>query len=107
SFEPSTYEEASKDVNWINAMNKEMHALYENDTWDLTDLLVERKPSGSKWVFRIKYMSSGEVESPNDDKEGIHVSSEGSAYQPGSGGDLIQLSSDKQMPHSGLASIIH
>ncbi|GJV29475.1 ribonuclease H-like domain-containing protein [Tanacetum coccineum] len=44
SFEPFTYEEASKDVNWINDMNEEMHALYENDTWELTDFLVGRKP---------------------------------------------------------------
>ncbi|GJX70588.1 ribonuclease H-like domain-containing protein [Tanacetum coccineum] len=33
SSEPSSFEEASKDVNWINAMNDEMHAFYENDTW--------------------------------------------------------------------------
>ncbi|GJT51520.1 ribonuclease H-like domain-containing protein [Tanacetum coccineum] len=37
SFEPSSFEEASKDVNWINGMNDEMKAL-------------------------IKYMSSGEIE---------------------------------------------
>nr|GEU46237.1 heat stress transcription factor A-7a-like [Tanacetum cinerariifolium] len=30
--EPSFYEEAVKDVNWVNAMNEEMHALYENKT---------------------------------------------------------------------------
>ncbi|GKC85809.1 ribonuclease H-like domain-containing protein [Tanacetum coccineum] len=54
--------EASKDVNWINVMNEEMHALYENKTWIMTDLPVERKPIGSKWVFRIKYKSNGEVE---------------------------------------------
>ncbi|GKA50175.1 ribonuclease H-like domain-containing protein [Tanacetum coccineum] len=62
SFEPSTYEEALKDVNWINAMNEEMHALSENDTLELTDIPIGRKPTGSKWVFRIKYKSSGEVE---------------------------------------------
>nr|GEY43281.1 ribonuclease H-like domain-containing protein [Tanacetum cinerariifolium] len=32
SFESSSFEEACKDPNWINAMNDEMHALYENDT---------------------------------------------------------------------------
>ncbi|GKD17839.1 hypothetical protein Tco_1206997 [Tanacetum coccineum] len=34
SCEPSSFEEAFKDVNWINAMNNEMHALYENNTWE-------------------------------------------------------------------------
>ncbi|GKB74208.1 ribonuclease H-like domain-containing protein [Tanacetum coccineum] len=27
------FKEASKDPNWVNVMNDEMHALYENDTW--------------------------------------------------------------------------
>ncbi|GKB69476.1 ribonuclease H-like domain-containing protein [Tanacetum coccineum] len=48
-------------------MNNEMQALYENDTWELVDLPFGkkpfgRKPIGSKWVFRIKYMSTGEIE---------------------------------------------
>ncbi|GJW57227.1 putative RNA-directed DNA polymerase [Tanacetum coccineum] len=62
SIEPSSFEEASKDINWVNAMNEEMHALYENDTWVLCDLPAGRKPIGSKWVFKIKYMSSGEID---------------------------------------------
>ncbi|GJS17143.1 ribonuclease H-like domain-containing protein [Tanacetum coccineum] len=32
SIEPSSFEEALKDINWINAMNEELHALYENNT---------------------------------------------------------------------------
>ncbi|GJZ03090.1 ribonuclease H-like domain-containing protein [Tanacetum coccineum] len=32
SVEPSSFQEASKDINWINAMNEELHALYENNT---------------------------------------------------------------------------
>nr|GEX38526.1 putative reverse transcriptase, RNA-dependent DNA polymerase, Gag-polypeptide of LTR copia-type [Tanacetum cinerariifolium] len=60
--EPSSYEEAVKDINWVNAMNEEMNALYENKTWDITDLPLNRKPIGCKWVYRIKYKSNGEVE---------------------------------------------
>nr|GEX28708.1 ribonuclease H-like domain-containing protein [Tanacetum cinerariifolium] len=60
---PSSFEEASKDPNWISAMNNEMNALYENDTWYLVDLPFGRKPIGSKWVFKIKYKSDGEVDS--------------------------------------------
>nr|GEV90947.1 ribonuclease H-like domain-containing protein [Tanacetum cinerariifolium] len=30
--EPSSYEEASRDLNWVNVMNEDMHALYENKT---------------------------------------------------------------------------
>lgn len=34
SFEPTSYEEASKNVNWISAMNDEVFALHENNTWE-------------------------------------------------------------------------
>ncbi|KAJ9563367.1 hypothetical protein OSB04_008527 [Centaurea solstitialis] len=62
SVEPSSYLEASKDQNWVNAMNEEMEALYRNGTWELTELPINRKPIGSKWVFKIKYKSNGEIE---------------------------------------------
>ncbi|KAJ9542639.1 hypothetical protein OSB04_029145 [Centaurea solstitialis] len=62
SLEPTSYLEASKDQNWINAMNDEMEALNRIGTWELTDLPKNRKPIGSKWVFKIKYKSNGEIE---------------------------------------------
>nr|GEW93034.1 hypothetical protein [Tanacetum cinerariifolium] len=43
-------------------MNKEMKALYRNETWEITNLPKGRKPISSKWVFKIKYKSTGEVE---------------------------------------------
>nr|GEW98981.1 hypothetical protein [Tanacetum cinerariifolium] len=62
TLEPFSFEEAYKDPNWISAMNDEMNALYENDTWYLVDLPFGRKSIGSKWVFKIKYKSDGEVD---------------------------------------------
>ncbi|GKA48229.1 ribonuclease H-like domain-containing protein [Tanacetum coccineum] len=62
SVEPSSYEEALRDITWINSMNEEMNDLYENKTRVMTDLPLNRKPIGSKWVFRIKYKSNGEVD---------------------------------------------
>ncbi|GJX91705.1 ribonuclease H-like domain-containing protein [Tanacetum coccineum] len=50
SFEPSSYEEASKDVNWINDMNDGMHALYENDIWELTNLPAGKEPIRRKLI---------------------------------------------------------
>ncbi|GKC40505.1 ribonuclease H-like domain-containing protein, partial [Tanacetum coccineum] len=61
-IEPSSYEEVVKDVNWVNAMNEEMNALYENKTWIMTNLPFDGTPIGSKWVFKIKYKSNGEIE---------------------------------------------
>ncbi|KAJ0837766.1 putative RNA-directed DNA polymerase [Helianthus annuus] len=62
TFEPTTYEEAASDPRWVEAMNKEMDALFRNNTWVLADLPQGRKAIGCKWVYRVKYRSNGEVE---------------------------------------------
>ncbi|GJR00791.1 ribonuclease H-like domain-containing protein [Tanacetum coccineum] len=52
---PKTYFEASEHKHWVDAMNANMYALYRNNTWELTDLLIGRKAIGFKWVFKIRY----------------------------------------------------
>ncbi|GKF03257.1 ribonuclease H-like domain-containing protein, partial [Tanacetum coccineum] len=66
SVKPKNYWEACKDQHWVEAMNKEMDALYKNDTWEITDLPLGRKSIGGKWVYKIKYKSSGEIERYKD-----------------------------------------
>ncbi|GKB81769.1 putative RNA-directed DNA polymerase, partial [Tanacetum coccineum] len=48
--------------NHVEAMNLAMEALNRNGNWIITDLLEGRKAIGSKWVWKVKYKSSGEVE---------------------------------------------
>ncbi|KAJ0852480.1 putative RNA-directed DNA polymerase [Helianthus annuus] len=43
-------------------MNKEMDALFRNNTWVLADLPHDRKAIGCKWVYRVKYRANGEIE---------------------------------------------
>ncbi|KAK9063310.1 hypothetical protein SSX86_017180 [Deinandra increscens subsp. villosa] len=62
SSEPRNYYEAVKDPNWVAAMNDEIEALHRNNTWTLVDLPRDRKPIGCKWIYKIKYKSSGEIE---------------------------------------------
>ncbi|XP_071714361.1 uncharacterized protein [Rutidosis leptorrhynchoides] len=60
--EPNTYWEACKDPkdpNWIEAMNLEIEALHKNGSWIMS---AHRKVIGSKWVYKIKYTSSGEID---------------------------------------------
>nr|GEU93556.1 ribonuclease H-like domain-containing protein [Tanacetum cinerariifolium] len=61
-FEPKSYEEVALDKNWVQAMNKEMQALYENNTWDLVELPRNRRAIGSKWVYKTKLKSTGEID---------------------------------------------
>jgi hypothetical protein len=49
--EPSCFQEAikvSKSVQWKKAMKEEMDALERNKTWDLVELLKDRKVVGYK-----------------------------------------------------------
>ncbi|GJX83229.1 ribonuclease H-like domain-containing protein [Tanacetum coccineum] len=62
NFEPKSFSEASKFPHWIDAMNQEMNALLKNVTWEIIDLPKGRKAIGSKWIYKIKFQSSGEID---------------------------------------------
>ncbi|GJY90467.1 ribonuclease H-like domain-containing protein [Tanacetum coccineum] len=48
SVEPTCYEEAILDSNWVDVMNAEIKALNENHTWEITDLPPNKKVIGNK-----------------------------------------------------------
>ncbi|GKV47997.1 hypothetical protein SLEP1_g54840 [Rubroshorea leprosula] len=60
--EPSNYSQAVKDENWRQAMETEIKALEDNQTWILTDLPEGKVPIGCKWVYKIKYKTDGTIE---------------------------------------------
>ncbi|GJZ25746.1 ribonuclease H-like domain-containing protein [Tanacetum coccineum] len=62
SVEPTCLSEALSDPNWVDAMNNEIKALNRNNTWTECDLPPGRKPIGSKWIWKIKYKASGDIE---------------------------------------------
>ena len=43
-------------------MQHEIQALESNHTWELTDLPKGKKAIGCRWIYKVKYKSSGEVE---------------------------------------------
>ncbi|GKA70029.1 ribonuclease H-like domain-containing protein, partial [Tanacetum coccineum] len=45
-----------------NVFSEEMDALLRNDTWEIIDLPGGRKAIGSKWIYKIKFRSSGEID---------------------------------------------
>ena len=47
---------------WHDAMEQEMKSLHDNDVWELVKLPENRKPVGSKWVFKAKTDADGHVE---------------------------------------------
>ncbi|GJZ14308.1 ribonuclease H-like domain-containing protein [Tanacetum coccineum] len=59
---PTTSSQAFKYSHWSDARNDEIDSLLRNDTWEIIDSPKDRKIIGSKWNFKIKYKSGGEID---------------------------------------------
>lgn len=62
--EPKTYQQAlesEEKVQWLAAMQDEMESLKKNQTWELVELPEDKSALGSKWVYKIKRSSDGDV----------------------------------------------
>ena len=46
---------------WMKAMESEINSQNTNKIWDLAELPCGRKAIGSKWVFKRKYDSGGNM----------------------------------------------
>jgi len=62
SIEPRFYHEAVTDTQWRKAMAVEIQTLEANETWDIVDLLPDKKAISGKWVYRVKYNSDGTIQ---------------------------------------------
>ncbi|XP_074277366.1 uncharacterized protein LOC141601004 [Silene latifolia] len=60
--EPRHYGEASNDPLWREAMRQEIKALESNNSWQVVNLPIGKKPIGCKWIYKIKYKADGSVE---------------------------------------------
>jgi Reverse transcriptase (RNA-dependent DNA polymerase) len=60
--EPKSYQEASSDPRWREAMAEELAALEKMKTWNLVNLPPGKAVVGCKWVYKIKTKSNGSIE---------------------------------------------
>ena len=60
--DPKSFKEAMKYKEWRKSMQAEIRALEDNGTWTLERLPPGKRPLGSQWVYRTKYLSNGNVE---------------------------------------------
>ena len=60
--EPTTFEEASKSPEWRKAMEEEILALKQNQTWNLVPKPEGVKPISCKWVYKLKTRPDGTIE---------------------------------------------
>lgn len=52
--EPESHAEAGKHICWRRAMQEELEAIRDNETWKLVELVRGQCSIGLKWVFKIK-----------------------------------------------------
>ena len=43
-------------------MQEENSSIEKNQTWDLVDLPVGKKASGTKWVYKVKRKADGSID---------------------------------------------
>ena len=62
-LEPSKFDEAMMDPDWLNAMHKELHQFERNKVWSLVERPdpVKHNIIGTKWIFRNKQDEDGIV----------------------------------------------
>ncbi|GJZ78479.1 retrovirus-related pol polyprotein from transposon TNT 1-94 [Tanacetum coccineum] len=60
--DPKTFKEAIQDSGWCEAMNSELKALEDNDTWEVTDLPPDKRAIGCHWLYKTKLKSDGSME---------------------------------------------
>ncbi|CAL1413575.1 unnamed protein product [Linum trigynum] len=61
-IEPATFYEAMQSYVWNRAVQEELGALEQNQTWDVVKLPDGKKAIGYKWVFKIKRRADGTIE---------------------------------------------
>ncbi|KAJ9554092.1 hypothetical protein OSB04_018137 [Centaurea solstitialis] len=59
---PQNYQEAQGIAEWEAAMNEEMEALHQNDTWELVPRPQDIELLTSKWIFRLKRKVDGTID---------------------------------------------
>ena len=59
---PRTTDEALAIHHRKKAMEEELRALEENQTWEVVKLPSHEKPIGCRWFFTIKYLLDGRIE---------------------------------------------
>ena len=59
---PSSYKQAMEHKCWQDAIETELFALDENQTWDIVPCPPSIKPLGNKFVFTIKLHSDGSID---------------------------------------------
>ena len=60
--EPRGFKSAAKHPAWLSAMDAEIQALKNNDTWDFVQRPASHNVVGCRWIFKTKLRADGSIE---------------------------------------------
>lgn len=60
--EPSSFSRANGNLKWQKAMQDELSALEQNNTWIFKQLPVRKFVIDCRWFYKSKFKSDGEIE---------------------------------------------
>ena len=64
--EPTNYEGAIKKQVWLDAMVEEYNSIMKNEVWDVMSRPKNKPVVTSKWVYRIKHVADGSINTKQD-----------------------------------------
>jgi len=53
-IEPSSFEEAVEDSEWVDAMAEEYDSIVRNSAWEIVPRLEGKSVVGSRWIYKVK-----------------------------------------------------
>ena len=60
--EPTNYEEAVQNKEWVEAMTEEYQSIMKNYVWDIVPKPEGKSVVSSKWIYKIKHAADGSIE---------------------------------------------
>ena len=60
--EPTCFEEAIKQKEWVDAMVEDYQSIIKNDVWEVVSRSKDKSMVSSKWIFKTKHSADGSIE---------------------------------------------
>ena len=60
--EPTSYEEAKQNKEWVEAMMEEYQSIMKSGVWDIVPKPKNESVVSSKWIYKIKHAADGSIE---------------------------------------------
>ena len=60
--EPTCFEEASKNKEWMDSMIKEYQSILNSDDWEVVPRPKDKSMVSSKWIFKTKHAPDDSIE---------------------------------------------